>query len=72
MERPLRVPPTAGIATKSWEKFGEIIVVESKQEMSTIANDLAFEHVQIMTSDEDFFLRTCKTPAHCSWAREPT
>ncbi|MDB6051744.1 MAG: histidinol dehydrogenase, partial [Pseudomonas sp.] len=56
IERLLQILPTAGIARKSWESFGEIIVADSDEEMLSIANDLAFEHVQVMTKDPDWFL----------------
>ncbi|VVP67461.1 Sulfopropanediol 3-dehydrogenase [Pseudomonas fluorescens] len=56
IERLLQILPTAGIARQAWESFGEVIVAEDEQEMLAIANDLAFEHVQVMTRDPDFFL----------------
>ena len=56
IERLLTILPTAGIARQAWESFGEVIVAEDEQEMLAIANDLAFEHVQVMTRDPDFFL----------------
>jgi sulfopropanediol 3-dehydrogenase len=56
IERLLQILPTAGIARQAWENFGEVIVAEDEQEMLAIANDLAFEHVQVMTRDPDFFL----------------
>lgn len=56
IERLLAVLPTAEIARQSWAKFGEIIVAEDREEMLKIANELAFEHVQVMTCDPDWFL----------------
>ncbi|HEP0587633.1 MULTISPECIES: histidinol dehydrogenase [Klebsiella] len=56
IERLLAVLPTAEIARQSWAKFGEIIVAEDREEMLKIANELAFEHVQVMTRDPDWFL----------------
>ena len=56
IERLLQILPTAGIARQSWESFGEVIVADSDEEMLSIANDLAFEHVQVMTKDPDWFL----------------
>ena len=56
IDRLLKVLPTADIAGKSWEKHGEVIVAESYEEMVEIANGLAFEHVQVMTVDPDYFL----------------
>ncbi|EPH2695768.1 TPA: histidinol dehydrogenase [Klebsiella aerogenes] len=56
IDRLLAVLPTAEIARQSWAKFGEIIVAEDREEMLRIANELAFEHVQVMTRDPDWFL----------------
>ncbi len=56
IDRLLAVLPTAEIARQSWAKFGEVIVAEDQQEMLKIANELAFEHVQVMTRDPDWFL----------------
>ncbi|KAF0250998.1 MULTISPECIES: histidinol dehydrogenase [Pseudomonas] len=56
IERLLKILPTADIASKAWATYGEVIVAESDEEMLQIANDLAFEHVQVMTKDPDWFL----------------
>ena len=56
VQRLLTVLPTADIARRSWDAFGEIIVADSEEEMAAIANDLAFEHVQVMTAAPDYFL----------------
>ena len=40
----------------SWHDYGEVIVCESDEEMLTVANRLASEHVQVMTRDTDYFL----------------
>jgi sulfopropanediol 3-dehydrogenase len=55
--RQLTILPTAAIAEKSWADYGEVIVCDSIEEMVTVADDLAFEHVQVMTRDPDHFLR---------------
>ena len=57
VERLLRVLPTAGIAGKAWETYGEVILADSDEEMVRIANEIASEHVQVMTRDPDYFLR---------------
>jgi sulfopropanediol 3-dehydrogenase len=57
IERLLQILPTADIARRAWESFGEVIVAEDDGEMLAIANDLAFEHVQVMTKDPDYFLK---------------
>ncbi|WP_435945733.1 histidinol dehydrogenase [Dryocola sp. BD586] len=56
IDRLLGILPTAHIARQAWEKYGQIIVAESDQEMCNIADGLAFEHVQVMTKDPDWFL----------------
>ena len=57
IERLLRVLPTAEIARKAWEDFGEVILCESEEEMLREAERIASEHVQVMTRDPDYFLQ---------------
>ncbi|MGX7000841.1 histidinol dehydrogenase [Caballeronia sp. KNU42] len=57
IERLLKILPTADIARKSWDKYGEVIVADSDEEMVRIANDIASEHVQVLTRDVDYFLK---------------
>ena len=57
VERLLRVLPTAGIAGKAWETYGQVILADSDEEMVRIADEIASEHVQVMTRDPDYFLR---------------
>lgn len=56
VKRQLETLPTADIASKAWADYGRVIICENKAEMLAMANDLAFEHVQVMTSDDDYFL----------------
>ena len=55
VERQLNVLPTAEIARESWKKFGSVIVCETLDEMVEEADRLAYEHVQVMTEDPDYF-----------------
>jgi sulfopropanediol 3-dehydrogenase len=57
VERQLKILPTAGIASKAWEVYGEVIVCDTDAEMLAKADELAFEHVQVMTRDPDYFLK---------------
>lgn len=57
VERLLTVLPTAGIARQSWRDYGEVILCDSLEEMVQEADRIASEHVQVMTRDDDFFLR---------------
>ena len=56
VERLLTILPTAGIARKAWEDYGEVIVCDSEEEMVREADRIASEHVQVMTRDPDYFL----------------
>ncbi|MHC8945979.1 histidinol dehydrogenase [Advenella incenata] len=56
IERQLKILPTAAIAKKSWDDCGEVIVCDTDEEMLRVADELAFEHVQVMTHDPDYFL----------------
>jgi sulfopropanediol 3-dehydrogenase len=56
IERLLRILPTAAVAAKAWEDYGEVIVCDSEDEMVQEADRIASEHVQVMTRDPDYFL----------------
>ena len=47
VEAELAVLSTAGIARKSWEDYGEVIVVDSISQAVAMANDYAPEHLEI-------------------------
>ena len=57
IDRLLAILPTADIARKAWDDFGEVIVAEDIAEMVQIADAIASEHVQVMTADPDYFLQ---------------
>jgi len=57
VDRQLRVLPTAAVAAKAWEDFGEVIVCDTQDEMLKKADEIASEHVQVMTRDPDWFLK---------------
>jgi len=61
IDRLLQILPTADTAGKSWLDYGEVIVCETYDEMLEIANEIASEHVQVMTDRDDWFLEnmTC-------------
>ena len=56
IERILGVLPTAETAAASWEDYGEVIVCDTYEEMLDLANEIASEHVQVMTDRDDWFL----------------
>ena len=57
VERLLNILPTADIARRAWESFGEVILAEDDAEMVRIADEIASEHVQVMTHDPEYFLQ---------------
>jgi sulfopropanediol 3-dehydrogenase len=57
VERQLSILPTAEIARVSWAEYGEVIVVDTLDELIETADQLAFEHVQVLTRDPDIFLK---------------
>ena len=57
IERLLTILPTAAIARQSWADYGEVIVCDSLEEMVAEADRIASEHVQVMTRDDDYFLK---------------
>lgn len=56
IERLLTILPTAEIARRAWEDFGEVIVCDDRQELLREADRIASEHVQVMTADPQYFL----------------
>src|SRR6266545_1877595 len=60
VERLLKILPSADLAGKAWEDFGEVIVCDDEDEMVREADRVASEHVQVMTRDPDYFLHNMK------------
>ncbi|PQZ94711.1 histidinol dehydrogenase [Arthrobacter sp. MYb227] len=56
IERQLTILPTADVARIAWADYGEVIVCDTYEEMLAVADELASEHVQVMTKDPDYFL----------------
>ena len=61
IDRLLQILPTADTAGKSWQDYGEVILCDTYDEMLKIADEIASEHVQVMTDRDDWFLEkmTC-------------
>jgi len=57
IDRLLMILPTAATAGVSWRDYGEVIVCDTVEEMVSVADEIASEHVQVMTRDPDYFLR---------------
>ena len=56
VEQLLKILPTASTAAVSWADYGEVIVCDTYEEMLDVANEIASEHVQVMTKRDDWFL----------------
>lgn len=56
IDRLLTVLPTAATAAVSWRDYGEVILCDTHEEMLQVANDIASEHVQVMTDRDDWYL----------------
>ena len=54
--RILQILPTANTASVSWEDFGDVVLCDTHEEMLQVANDMAYEHVQVMTDRDDWYL----------------
>ncbi len=56
IDRLLLILPTAATAAVSWRDYGEVIVCDTHDEMLQLANEMAYEHVQVMTDRDDWYL----------------
>ena len=61
IDRLLMILPTSDTASISWRDYGEVIVCDTYDEMLQMADEIASEHVQVMTDRDDWFLEkmTC-------------
>ena len=61
IDRLLMILPTSDTASVSWRDYGEVIVCDTYDEMLQMADEIASEHVQVMTDRDDWFLEkmTC-------------
>lgn len=56
VERQLKTLPTADIAGAAWKDYGQVVLCDRYDEMLAVADEIASEHVQVMTRDPDYFL----------------
>lgn len=56
VERQLTVLPTADIASVSWRDYGQVILCEDDEEMVKVADNIASEHVEVLTRYPRYFL----------------
>ena len=56
IERQLETLSTAAVAGQAWRDYGEIILVNSDQEMVKVSDQIASEHLEVQTRDPDWYL----------------
>ena len=56
IDKQLQTLPTAEVAGQAWQDYGQIILVDSDEELVEQADILASEHVEILTRNPDYFL----------------
>ena len=57
VDRQLTVLPTADVAGAAWRDYGRVILVEDVEAAVTVADEIACEHVEVLTKDPRFFLQ---------------
>lgn len=56
IERQLQTLPTADIAGAAWRDYGQVYLCDGEEEMAALADQLAYEHVQVLTHNPRYFL----------------
>ena len=56
IDRQLTTLETADIAGEAWANYGQIILCDTEEEMLREADQIASEHVQVMTGNPQYFL----------------
>ena len=56
IDRLLTILPTRETASASWRDYGDVILCDTHDEMLNVANDMAYEHVQVMTDRDAWYL----------------
>lgn len=56
IERQLETLPTREIASRSWADYGEVVVVDNDEEAVEVSDEHAPEHLEVMTSSNDYYL----------------
>ncbi len=56
VQRQLESLETADVAGVAWRDYGRVIVVETVEEMVQVADEIASEHVEVLTEEPRYFL----------------
>jgi sulfopropanediol 3-dehydrogenase len=60
LERQLLTLPTAEVAGAAWKRWGEVAVVDGDDEAIVLSDKYAPEHLEILTSRNDYYLHRLK------------
>jgi len=60
IQRQLDLLPTRDVASLSWRDNGKIYVAENREEAVALADDYAPEHLEIQTTDPDYYLQNLR------------
>ncbi len=61
IDRLLQILPTADTAAVSWKEYGEVILCADHDEMLVVSEEIASEHVQVMTDRDDWYLENMRS-----------
>jgi sulfopropanediol 3-dehydrogenase len=53
--------PNPEVPESSWRDYGEIVLCTDRQELCTVNDDYAAEHVQVMADDLDWWVKNLKS-----------
>src|SRR5690606_8487075 len=56
VERLLQLMPTGAIVRQAWADYGQVIVADDHEDMAAKADEIASEHVQVMTGRDEWYL----------------
>ena len=59
LEKQLKTLPTREVAGQSWGNYGEVVVVDSREEAVELSDRWAPEHLEVQTADWRYFLDNC-------------
>jgi sulfopropanediol 3-dehydrogenase len=60
LEKQLKTLPTREVAAQSWGNYGEVVVVDSREEAVELSDRWAPEHLEVQTEDWRYFLDHCQ------------
>ena len=60
IERQLTTLRTADVAGVAWRDYGRIVLVDTEQEAVAVADEIASEHVEVLTKNPRYFLEHMK------------